>query len=305
MKYVVRLLVASLFLALGVCNASAAKTVPGNSSRLQVLDEAHLLSYSEQRDLRKSLRVIEKDTGAQVAVLTVKSLEGDDLKGFALNVARKWALGQRGKNNGVLVLYAQDQNALRIEVGTGLEGALPDGKAGDIVRAFRKDLVDKKGYAKAFGTVVEEISNIVYKEADVSVKSTIEEGKNMGSSDKSFFLYGLATLLSGILGAVFWSKTLRYVPGGLLGSASWAFIGYHLVGPDAVIALALLGFVVTIIVSFFLRHGGDTFGIWPGPGSGGGDGIGGMGSGGGDFAGGGADAIGGAIGDIIGGIFGS
>ena len=73
---------------------------------------------------------------AQVAILTVHSLDGDDAADYANQVEDLWRMGKKGSDRGVLILLAVDEHKYRIDVGYGLEGILPDGKLGDIGRAM-------------------------------------------------------------------------------------------------------------------------------------------------------------------------
>lgn len=77
---------------------------------------------------------LEEKTGDQVVVLTIPSLKGANLEQYSLGVARKWALGEKEKNNGVLFLIAKNDRKMRIEVGYGLEGKLTDAIASYIIR---------------------------------------------------------------------------------------------------------------------------------------------------------------------------
>lgn len=112
--------------------AAPAKEVPYLSGR--VVDEAELLPPGATQEIEDRLRGLEEETGVQVAVLTVESLEGEVLEDYSLRVAETWGLGQAGEDNGVLLLVARDDRKLRIEVGYGLEGRLTDAQAGRIVR---------------------------------------------------------------------------------------------------------------------------------------------------------------------------
>ena len=76
---------------------------------------------------------LERSDSTQLVVLTVPSLEGEDLEGFSIRVAEEWAIGQEEYDNGVLLLVAQAERRIRIEVGYGLEGALTDLQAGRII----------------------------------------------------------------------------------------------------------------------------------------------------------------------------
>lgn len=111
---------------------AAAKEVPFLSGR--VVDEAGLLPADRRASLEEELRSFEEATGAQVAVLTVESLEGEVLEDYSLRVAETWELGRSGEDDGVLLLVARDDRKLRIEVGYGLEDELTDLEAGRIVR---------------------------------------------------------------------------------------------------------------------------------------------------------------------------
>lgn len=123
-----------LFLSLLALGAapSAAKEVPYLSGR--IVDEAGMIPQDVAQRLDQELQALEQATGDQVAVLTVESLEGEPLEDYSMKVAETWKLGQKGKDNGVLLLIAKDDRKLRIEVGYGLEPQLTDAQAGRIIR---------------------------------------------------------------------------------------------------------------------------------------------------------------------------
>ena len=100
----------------------------------RVNDNAGILSLDTQRELEEILRVHEDSTSNQIAVLTITSLEGEPLEDYSRRVVMTWKLGQKGKDNGVLLLVAKDDRKVRIEVGRGLEGQLTDAVASSIMR---------------------------------------------------------------------------------------------------------------------------------------------------------------------------
>jgi uncharacterized protein len=110
---------------------AAALEVPYLGGRVN--DLAGLLSEGFVSRLVASLESLERETGAQVAVLTVPSLEGDPIEDFSMRVVETWKLGGERADNGVLVLIARDERLVRIEVGYGLEGALTDVESGRII----------------------------------------------------------------------------------------------------------------------------------------------------------------------------
>lgn len=100
----------------------------------RVTDDAEILKPGTINRINSQLQAHENQTTNQVAVLTVNSLQGESIESFAIQVFESWKLGQKGKDNGVLVLIAPQERRMRIEVGYGLEGSLTDLEAGRIIR---------------------------------------------------------------------------------------------------------------------------------------------------------------------------
>ena len=122
----------ALALALAGALPAGAREVPFLSGR--VVDEADLLPPDREAALTEELRLLEEETGAQVVVLTVPSLEGEVLEDYSLRVAETWGIGRGEVDDGAVLLVARDDRQLRIEVGYGLEGTLPDLAASRIIR---------------------------------------------------------------------------------------------------------------------------------------------------------------------------
>jgi uncharacterized protein len=119
----------------GLLAATATATgaeIPFLSGRVN--DYAGILSPATVQYLSQLLKEHEDSTSNQVVVLTVASLEGEVLEEYSIRVAQNWKLGQKGKDNGVLLLVARDDRKVRIEVGRGLEGDLTDATCGAIIR---------------------------------------------------------------------------------------------------------------------------------------------------------------------------
>src|ERR1043165_9336388 len=113
-------------------SSAAAKTVPYLRGRVN--DDAGVLSYGDKNRIESKLYSYEQRTGHQFAVLIVRSLEGDVLEDYANRVFSSWRLGDRHRDDGVLMLIAMNEHKMRIEVGYGLEGAIPDVTASRIIR---------------------------------------------------------------------------------------------------------------------------------------------------------------------------
>lgn len=98
-----------------------------------VNDYAGLLSQDARAKLTQTLSQFEQQTSNQVVVAVFNSLEGGSLEDFSIRLAEKWKIGQKGRSNGVILLIFKDDRKMRIEVGYGLEGALPDAVANQII----------------------------------------------------------------------------------------------------------------------------------------------------------------------------
>lgn len=100
----------------------------------RVTDNAQLLSPEVKRSLSESLKEHEQRTGNQIAVLTIPTLDGESIEDYAVRVFETWKLGQKEKDNGVLIVVVPNDRRMRIEVGYGLEGTLTDALAGRIIQ---------------------------------------------------------------------------------------------------------------------------------------------------------------------------
>lgn len=138
---------AFIFITSFVCaDTFAEDSLPALSGR--VVDNADLLSPTARASLTEKLSSLEDKTGAQIVVATLPTLSGHDIETYANSLFRRWALGQKQMNNGVLLLIAPSERQVRIEVGYGLEGVLTDALSSTIINAivlpnFRQDNFEK------------------------------------------------------------------------------------------------------------------------------------------------------------------
>jgi len=108
------------------------QSYPSHTSEFYVNDYAGILSAETEEAIMQVSVPLAQETGAQIVVVTVDSLEGQDIETYALNLFREWGIGDATKNNGLLLLVSLNDRQSRIEVGYGLEGALNDAKTGRI-----------------------------------------------------------------------------------------------------------------------------------------------------------------------------
>lgn len=132
MNKIIRHLGALLFAALFCLSPAFAVGVPAMNGRVN--DYAKIIRESDEREIEEYLAGLERSSGIQIAVLTMPSLDGEDISSFGIRVADKWNLGDKEKDNGAILIVAYAEHDLRIEVGDGLEGSLTDAKCGLILR---------------------------------------------------------------------------------------------------------------------------------------------------------------------------
>jgi uncharacterized protein len=134
-----------------------------------VSDYAHVLSPEAIARLDSICAQLDhSQANAQIAVVTVHNLDGDDTADYANQLEDKWKMGRKGSDRGALLLLAVDDHKYRIDVGYGLEGILPDGKVGDIGREMVPDL-RANDYDGAVTLAVGEIAEVIAADAKVTL----------------------------------------------------------------------------------------------------------------------------------------
>jgi len=136
-----------------------------------VVDLADIIDNSSEYKLNQYLRELEQKTTAQLVILTIKSLEGESIEDFSITIAHdRWKLGQKEKDNGVLLLISLKDRKYRIEVGYGLEGVIPDSLAGTIGRNYLAPFFSRGEYSKGVYVTALALANKIA--ADSGVKIT-------------------------------------------------------------------------------------------------------------------------------------
>lgn len=267
----------------GFAASAAALDVPPLTGR--VVDAAHLLPEPVAKTLSDDLAAHETRTGNQVAVLTLPSLEGEPLEEFSHRVATAWKLGQKGTDNGVLVLVVPGDRKIRIEVGYGLEGTLTDAKSAHIIR---EEMAPRFRAGDFPGGIAAGVKAVLGTIEGTYTPLERKGGAFARTTSDKWGIFFLAVVV-GILTAAFIG---RHWKGRSVGSV----ITFVLALSSGWI-LALVAAVIVLILALALTRmsgGGqsspDGFSGWGGGGfSGGGSfGGGGFSGGGGDFGGGGA-----------------
>src|SRR5580765_8631795 len=133
-----------------------------------VNDFAGVIDASSSEAIRNISEQIDKKAKAQIAVVTVHSLDGSDIESYASNLYKAWGIGPKSSNRGVLILLAIDDHRRRIEVGYGLEPILPDGKVGGFGREA-VPLLKQGEYDAAVRLLTERVAQTIAADAGVTI----------------------------------------------------------------------------------------------------------------------------------------
>ncbi|MCM8785138.1 MAG: TPM domain-containing protein [Candidatus Omnitrophica bacterium] len=164
-------------------------------------DFADILSQNQKEEIEKNLREIEKQTGNEIVVLTIKSLEGQNIEEFANEIFNSWGIGKKGKDNGVLIVVAMKERAIRIEVGYGLEKYLSDAVCGRIIRNIIVPNFRKNNYYNGIKESIEIIYKIT-KGENVNIKEVPDIPPRFFRVYWYFFCILFAFCILGVLGLI-------------------------------------------------------------------------------------------------------
>ena len=278
---------ALLALALGAA-AVAQVAVPRLAAR--VTDETGTLSAGERASLEQALAEFERRKGSQIAVLVVPTTGDETIEQYALRVAEQWQLGRKGVDDGVLLLVAKDDRRLRIEVGYGLEGAIPDAIAKRIIEETIRPRFRDGDFYGGIRIGVEQLMRVADGEP---LPEPSRKRRGIGDSLQMLFIVGFVLLgLAQMLGAMIGEVKSSLVASGIFGVIS----GVTLTAAAAGLAGGMILFLLALFVQL-ARHVDGGSGWSSGGGWGGGLGSGGFGgSSGGGFGGGGFSGGGGGFG---------
>jgi len=195
------------FLALVVPAALAERVEDLPKPTNYVSDFAQVLSpETEARLNRLCTQLDHSATNAQVAIVTLKNLNGDDKADFANRLEEKWKVGKKGSDRSILILVSVEDRHYWVEVGYGLEGILPDAKVGDIGRLMVPDL-KQHDYDSAITTGLVQIANVIAADAKVTLQdedrsppADREPRRHSGSSIGTIFKIILVVLVLIFLG---------------------------------------------------------------------------------------------------------
>lgn len=268
---------APMLLLVGVAEA---RPVPKLAER--ITDQAGLLSPAQRFQLDQKLRAYERQTGHQFALLTIDTLDGDVLEDYSIRVAEAWKLGAKNRDDGLIFIVVRNDRKMRIEVGYGLEGAVPDAIARRILDEYVRPRFRTGQFAEGiFGAFNQLMKAAEGESVGPPPPSQPSAGRSRGSRTGTLVLVVLGLLALPVL--IFLSSRRRFPSMSLAGG----FFGLLWGAQHGVFAALIAAFIGAVFGVFFLGGFGG-FGGFSGGGGGFGGGGGGFGGGGGGFGGGGA-----------------
>jgi uncharacterized protein len=263
--------------------------IPALTAR--VTDLTGTLSLPERQALEAKLAAWEQKSGNQLVVLLVPSTQPEPIETYALRVAEAWKIGRKGRDNGVVFVVAKNDRKMRLEVGYGLEGAVPDAIAKRIIAetvtpAFRQGQFGagiNAGVDRVMGTVDRTEPAVPARPGEARPKAGQPAGFDFGT------ILILLLVVVPIVGRVL-QRIFGKLVGSTLGAGIVGFVAFVIAGSLLIAAIAA---VVSWFVILVLGSGVSLTSVSRGPGGFGGGGWGGGSSGGGGFGGGGGFSGGG------------
>jgi uncharacterized protein len=243
--------------------------------KTHVTDLTQTLTSEQQNHLEAKLSAFEQQSGSQVAVLIVASTQPEDIAQYSIRVVDAWKLGRAKPDDGLLILVAKNDHKMRIEVGYGLEGAIPDLTAKRVITEVMAPSFKQGDFYAGINNATDKLIALISGE-QLPAPNKQAAGNGGFENILPILLFG-GLILGGILRAIFGNFFGGALNGGAIGMLAWLLGG----GIFAAILFGLIAFVFTLIGPVGLSQMGGGFGSGRSEG-------GGFSGGGGGFGGGGA-----------------
>lgn len=271
----------ALFLtALVPATVHAAVAVPPYKAR--VTDLTNTLTSAQREKLERALADVERRKGSQIAVLLIPTTAPEEIEQYSIRVADEWKSGRKKVDDGALLIIAKNDRAVRLEVGRGLEGVIPDAVANRVTDDVIVPFFKRGDFFGGIEAGVNQVIRLIDGEPLPPPKARDPSWNTL--SDLLPILFVAVFVVGGVLRAIFGRLVGASITGGVIGAVAWFMSGLLLAVP-----VALVVFLAVLAAGSSIGHRG--YGGWTGGGGGGGGfrGGGGFGGGGGGgFGGGGA-----------------
>ncbi len=245
-----------------------------------VSDFANIIPNDIESNLNQELKKLDVDTGAQLAIVTVNSLDQETIESYSVQLFEEWGIGKGGRDNGLLLLIAPNERKVRIEVGYGLEGTITDARASNVIRNHILPSFVQGDMVQGIIYGIQEIITLVRDESYGSEfdKNNTESG--LGFNDIAWFTPYIFVIIVSFL-----ARSRSWWFGGILGGV-FSVLHIIFIEPELPLLIKILSVATGIIFGLFVDYTASKFG-GPGGGFGGGfiNGLGGRNNFGGGFGG--------------------
>ncbi len=236
----------------------------------RVTDLTQTLSPEQQSALEQKIAAFEREKGSQIAVLIVATTQPEVIEQYSIRVVEAWKLGREKEDDGVLLLVAKDDRKMRIEVGYGLEGAIPDLIAKRVITEIMAPSFKQGDF---YGGITKAVDALIGLIAGEQLPAPVKQNNQSGFSDLLPLLLVGGLILGSILRAVFGDFFGGVLNGGIVAVLAW-FFGIALL---IALLLGIVAFILTLIGPSGLGQlGGGSYGgsgghsdSWSGGGGGG------------------------------------
>lgn len=203
------------FTLLMLLSSVAAAAIPSPPQEdIYLADFEGMVTEKDRQQILEIGRTLDHQFGAQVVVVTVDTLDGQDIESYANELFRAWGIGDREKNNGVLLLVAKGDRQFRIEVGYGLEEYITDGFAGEVLDGMKEDFGNEfysTAIIGAYGRLVNKIYEGYGEEAPEDVMDARDRAEEMTWMEIFLFLGLIIFLIAGMIFGVWQVITFVFV----------------------------------------------------------------------------------------------
>lgn len=222
-----------------------AYTSPGKPTGF-VNDFAGIIPASDKTVLETTLTNFQKQTGNEIAIVTIPTLEDETIESYEVKLFQEWGIGQKGKDNGLLLLISVQEKQMRIEVGYGLEPYITDAQSSSIIRNILTPAFKEGNYGEGISSAIDTIIKVLNGQVDAVPQDTSSNSDFFGNW--FFFIILIPIWLSSILG-----RSKSWWLGGVLGAIAGIIIGFVfgfiLTGVFSIIGLTIFGLIFDFIVS--------------------------------------------------------
>jgi uncharacterized protein len=271
----------------GAAAVAEDRSIPALTGR--VVDETGTLTADEKGALEGKLQNFEQRKGTQIVVLLTGTTFPEPIESYSIRVAEAWKIGRKGVSDGIVIVVAKSDRTMRLEVGYGLEGVIPDAVARRLIdEVFIPGFREGNFYA-GLDAGIDRLIKVIDGEPLPEVKVPDRGSGDMRSLESYFVLFLVITLVfGGLLRHLFGRLPAALIVGGGIGVLAWAIVAPLLIA----VLVGVIAFLVTLSAGgvpgrLGRGYGGGGFG-GGGFGGGGFGGGGGFSGGGGGFGGGGA-----------------